>query len=171
MKEYLDYLNASIDRYRYLASGSALLVATLLVMARFSNDVPLLFNLVAVLSIVACGFSMLCGAFIVGRLHVVKVHILDTIAARACRASGDKRERDKFAKLYFGGSLGNEITDSILDKVFGIKKCGRLLKEMTMFDLECELEGCEARLIVSSVVGVASFCLFALAFLMTGLFI
>lgn len=170
MEKFLAYIDASIERYRYLVSGAALIFASLFVMVRFGSSVPIVFELFSLVSFGACGFSLFCGAFIVGRLHAVKVYVLETAAVKASSAVADDRERDPLANRVLGFGKSKKLVDVIYKHVFGLRKCGRPIREMTMFDLECELEGCEARLLLGLIAGVLCFAVYSLVYVLVLLF-
>ena len=170
MEKFLAYIDASIERYRYLVSGAALIFALLFVMVRFGKGVPLVFEILCVVSVLLSGFSLLCGAFIIGRLYAVKVYVLELAAVKESSAVADDRDRDRLAGKVLGFGRSKKIVEVIYRHVFGLRKCDRPIREMTMFDLECELEGCEARLVLSLVIGVLCFAVYSMVYVLVLLF-
>ncbi|MEM8850982.1 MAG: hypothetical protein AAGE03_13230 [Pseudomonadota bacterium] len=160
MQLQIDYLNAMIERYRFFMTAPAAVFVGVLTMMRFSDwRMSSVLLIVIVIVLVFASWGLVSGGFASGRLKRIKVAVLRSRIAEPLPPL-DVRPPSKDAltrRLDRWSANDGGPGDRVFENVIGIHPVAKELENLTVADMEEELDGCETRAIIGMVGAVVSF--------------
>ncbi|MEM7642766.1 MAG: hypothetical protein AAF366_09580 [Pseudomonadota bacterium] len=162
MEPQIAFLDAMIARYRSFAAAPAAIFVIVLTMVRFIDD-PLSggFGACVLVVVAAAAYALLCSGLAVGRLHSLKLAVRRSqVADRLPPKAEREPSKDVLTRVmdwrFWDGSAWS---DRLFAELVGVRLCRKDLRDLTVVEIEDELEGNETRALLASMISIIFFCL------------
>lgn len=164
------WIDANIERLKYILSANFMVLSVVLVMVRFF-DGGAVFTTSCLLVVVCSGYAMVCGSFVVIKFRNLKIYASRATHFGDADFDFDDRRRDPLAtKIVSLPNRTGHPVEKFLTWLIGLPLEELRLTGATYQDFEVYIEGGEIRAVLATFAASFCFCIAVMSFVIGVMF-